>query len=321
MDLRVTIEPQRGASYEQQLAVAQTAERLGFSAFFRSDHFARRGPEPQAALPGPTDAWVTLGAIARETSTIRLGTLVTSATFRHPGLLAVTVAQIDAMSGGRVELGIGSGWEPAEHRYYGIPYPPSQGERFDRFEEQLEIITGLWTTPHDERYSFTGTHYVLENSPALPKPVQTPRPNIIIGGAGPVRTPRIAARWADEFNLFGSVEACDEQFARVRAASEKIGRDPSTIVFSAGQAVVCGRDGAELARRAAAAGLELGTHRGDGVRPDAGNPQLAGTPAQILEQIHALEQVGATRIYLQLYDATDLEHLELLAAEVLPHLS
>lgn len=321
MDLRVTVEPQRGASYGQQVTLARTAERLGFSAFFRSDHFARRGPDPQAALPGPTDAWVTLGAIARETTTIRLGTLVTSATFRHPGLLAVTVAQVDEMSGGRVELGIGSGWEPAEHQYYGIPYPPTQAERFDRFEEQLEIITGLWTTPRGERYSFAGKHYTLQDSPALPKPVQAPHPPVVIGGAGPVRTPRIAARWADEFNLSGSTQACALQFDRVRAASEKIGRDPATLVLSASQALVCGRDDAEIARRAEVAGLELGVHSGDGVRPDAGNPQLAGTPQAVLDQIKAFEAVGGTRLYLQLYDIDDLEHLELVAAEVLPHLS
>jgi F420-dependent oxidoreductase-like protein len=181
MELRIFAEPQEGASYDQQLAMAQAAESHGFGAFFRSDHLLRI--KPGSGRPGPTDSWVTLGALARETSTIRLGTMVTSATFRLPGLLAVAVAQVDAMSGGRVELGLGTGWFEAEHAAYGIPFPPF-GERFDRLEEQLTILTGLWGTPVEERYSFDGTYYSLTDSPALPKPLQRPRPPIIVGGLG-----------------------------------------------------------------------------------------------------------------------------------------
>ncbi|WP_447646153.1 LLM class flavin-dependent oxidoreductase [Nocardioides zeae] len=143
MDLRIFTEPQQGATYDDLLAVAQETERLGFDAFFRSDHYLHMSGD---GLPGPTDAWTTLAGLARETSTIRLGTLMTSATFRHPGVLAIQVAQVDQMSGGRVELGLGAGWFEGEHAAYGIPFPDTR-ERFDRYAEQLEIVTGLWATP------------------------------------------------------------------------------------------------------------------------------------------------------------------------------
>ena len=165
MQLRIFVEPQQGASYDQQLAVALLAEQLGFDAFFRSDHYLKMSDID--GLPGPTDSWVTLAGLARDTSTIRLGTLVTSATFRHPGVLAISVAQVDQMSGGRVELGIGAGWFEAEHQAYGIPFPDVK-VRFDRLEEQLQVITGLWGTPVGELFSFEGNEYRVSNSPALP---------------------------------------------------------------------------------------------------------------------------------------------------------
>src|SRR3954454_2155499 len=193
MDLRVFIEPQQGASYAQQLAVAQRAEANGFDAFFRSDHYLKMGDV--SGLPGPTDSWVTLGALAVQTSRIRLGTLMSSATFRHPGPLAIAVAQVDQMSGGRVELGIGAGWYGAEHTAYGIPFP-ELGERFDRYEEQLAVIDGLWRTPVGGTFDFAGEHYQLSGSPALPKPVQPGGVPILVGGSGRKRTPRLAARYA-----------------------------------------------------------------------------------------------------------------------------
>jgi F420-dependent oxidoreductase-like protein len=211
-EFRVFVEPQQGATYADQLAVARTAEAAGYSAFFRSDHFTAMSGD---GLPGPTDSWVTLGGIARETTSIRLGTLVTSATFRYPGPLAIAVAQVDEMSGGRVELGIGAGWFEAEHKAYAIPFP-ALGERFDRLTEQLSIITGLWTTPAGETFDYTGNHYTVEKSPALPKPVQSPRPPIIIGGAGAKRTPALAAQFAAEFNIpFAPLETAKTQFERV----------------------------------------------------------------------------------------------------------
>ena len=307
MDLRIFTEPQQGASYDQLLAVAQRAEANGFDAFFRSDHYLKMGDV--RGLPGPTDTWVTLGAIARETTTIRLGTLVCSATFRLPGPLAVAVAQVDDMSNGRVELGIGAGWFDDEHIAYGIPFPPL-GERFDRLEEQLEIITGLWQARPDEQFSFEGQHYTLVGSPALPKPVQPGGPPVIIGGGGPRRTPRLAARFASEFNLaFASTEAFTAQVANVRAACETIERDPDDLVYSAALVVCCGENEAELERRAVAIGRGL-----DG---DLRIHGATGSPAEVLDKLAAYAEAGAQRIYLQVLDLDDLDHIDLLGEQVL----
>jgi F420-dependent oxidoreductase-like protein len=307
MDLRIFTEPQQGASYEDLLAVAQATEAHGFDAFFRSDHYLVMGGGD--GRPGPSDAWVTLGALARETSRVRLGTLVTSATFRLPGPLAISVANVDAMSGGRVELGLGAGWYEAEHTAYGIPFPPL-GERFDRLEEQLEIITGLWSTPEGERYSFSGRHYSVTDSPALPKPAQTPRPPVIVGGGGPRRTPALAARFADEFNLpFAPVARFVEQRDRVRAACEAAGRDPESLVYSVAQVVCCGATEDDVARRAAAIGRDASELRENGA---------AGLPEEVLARLAEYAEAGATRCYLQVLDLSDLDHLALLAEAVLP---
>jgi F420-dependent oxidoreductase-like protein len=309
MELRVFAEPQEGASFEQQLTVAQTAERLGFGAFFRSDHYLRI--KPGDPLPGPTDSWVTLGAIARETSTIRLGTLVTSATFRLPGPLAIAVAQVDAMSGGRVELGLGSGWFEQEHAAYGIPFP-SLGERFDRLEEQFAIVSGLWATAPGERFSFKGAHYRLLDSPALPKPHRPPGPPLIVGGLGTRRTPALAARHAAEFNVpFSDVQRTREQFGRARVACEDAARDPDQLVCSHAVTVCCGENDGELRRRAQGIGTDLQDLRRAGA---------AGSPAEVVERLSAFAEAGAQRAYLQVIDLDDLDHLELIAAEVMPAL-
>jgi F420-dependent oxidoreductase-like protein len=308
VDLRIFTEPQQGASYDDLLAVAQATEELGFDAFFRSDHYLNFDG---TGLPGPTDAWITLAGLARDTSRIRLGTLVTPATFRHPGPLAISVAQVDAMSGGRVELGLGAGWYEREHQAYGLAFPPVK-ERFDRLEEQLAIVTGLWETPSGSKFSFDGTYYPVVDSPALPKPVQQPHPPIIIGGGGKTRTPALAARYAQEFNMpFSPVDVYAEQRARVTAACAAIGRDPSTMIWSAAQVVCCGRDEAEIARRAAFIGrkpAELRAHA------------AAGTPEQVVAMLRRYAEVGVTRMYLQVLDLHDLDHLELLAKTVLPAL-
>src|SRR5580700_4430905 len=236
MKLRIFIEPQQGATYVQQVRIAQAAEALGFDALFRSDHFLTMGGD---GLPGPTDAWITLAGLARETERVRLGTLVTSATFRAPGLLAVEVAQVDDMSGGRVELGLGAGWYDAEHAAYGFEFPPL-GERFERLEETFAILTGLWGTPDDEKFSFDGRHFHLKDSPALPKPAQRPHPPLIVGGGGAKRTPRLAATYANEFNLpFSSLADTEAQYGRVRAACEDRGRDPGTLRLTTAQTVCC----------------------------------------------------------------------------------
>jgi F420-dependent oxidoreductase-like protein len=310
MRLRIFTEPQQGADYATLRRVAQATEQLGFDAFFRSDHYMRIGGGN--GLPGPTDAWTTLAALAVETSRIGLGTLVSPATFRLPGPLALIVAQVDQMSGGRVELGLGTGWYEAEHAAYGIPFPPP-GERFDMFEEQLEIITGMWGTPVGETFSFQGTHYQVTDSPALPKPAQQPRPPVVIGGAGPRRTPRLAAAYADEFNLpFHTVADTAAAFGRVRDACEAAGRDPSSMRYSFAQPVCCGRDDAELERRAAAIGQPLSNLRESG---------LAGTPAEIVDRLGEFGKLGADTAYLQVLDLHDLDHLELIAADVLPQVA
>ena len=306
MELRIFTEPQQGASYDQLLRLARATEDLGFGAFFRSDHYLSMGGD---GLPGPTDAWTTLAGLARETSTIRLGTLMSSATFRFPGPLAIQVAQVDQMSGGRVELGIGAGWFEAEHNAYGIPFPGTP-ERFDRLEEQLAVITGLWSTPERELFSHAGEHYSLTDSPALPKPAQKPRPPVIIGGVGKRRTPSLAARYADEFNLpFVSQEVTSAQFGRVRKACEDVGRDPDELVYSNALVLCCGADEDDLGRRAAAIGKDV-----DDLRQN----QLGGTPAELVDKIGQFAELGAQRMYLQTLDVDDLEHIELVAAEVMP---
>ena len=297
-----------GATYDQLLAVARRAEETGFDAFFRSDHYLTMGGD---GLPGPTDAWVTLAGLARETSRIRLGTMVTAATFRLPGPLAISVAQVDQMSGGRVEFGIGAGWFEDEHTAYGIPFP-SLGERFDRYEEQLAIITGLWGTPPGERFDFDGSHYQVSGSPALPKPVQPGGIPVIVGGAGRKRTPRLAARYASEFNVpFSSAEDNARLFAGVREACEEAGRDPSSLVYSSALVLCVGKDEAEVARRAAAIGREVDELREHGV---------AGTPAEAVDVLGRYAEAGAQRFYLQVLDLSDLDHLDLVASEVAPQL-
>jgi len=307
LTLRIFTEPQQGASYDDQLAVAREAEALGFDAFFRSDHYLHMGEG--SGLPGPTDSWVTLAALARETERIRLGTMVTAATFRHPGPLAISVAQVDQMSGGRVELGLGAGWFDDEHRAYGIPFPSTR-ERFERLEEQLAIVTGLWTTPEGERFSHRGPHYQVVDSPARPKPVQSPRPPVIVGGWGTNTTPRLAAVYADEFNVpFPPLDAFRPAVDRVVAACEAADRDPATMTWSAALTVCVGSDEAEYERRAKAIAEDPTALRAKGA---------AGTVAEVVDRLGAFAEAGAQRIYLQVLDLGDLDHLRLIAREVAP---
>jgi F420-dependent oxidoreductase-like protein len=307
MDLRIFTEPQQGASYDTLLTVAKATEDLGFDAFFRSDHYLRMGDAD--GLPGPTDAWITLAGLARETKRIRLGTLMTAGTFRLPGVLAIQVAQVDQMSGGRVEFGLGAGWYEEEHTAYGIPFPK---EKFGRLEEQLEIVTGLWRTKLGETFDFHGKFYDLTDSPALPKPAQDRVP-VLIGGHGATRTPRLAARFADEFNMpFASVEDSERQFGRVRAAAEEAGRGADELVYSNALVVCVGKDDQEVARRAAAIGREAEELRTNG---------LAGTPAEVVDKIGRYAEIGCSRVYLQVLDLSDLDHLELISSQVQSQLS
>ncbi|WP_327288280.1 LLM class F420-dependent oxidoreductase [Streptomyces sp. NBC_01198] len=305
MDLRIFTEPQQGADYDTLLAVAKATEDLGFDAFFRSDHYLTMGGD---GLPGPTDAWITLAGLARETSRIKLGTLMTAGTFRLPGVLAIQVAQVDAMSGGRVEFGLGAGWFEAEHTAYGIPFPK---EKISRLAEQLAVITGLWATPVGKTFDFEGEFYQLKDSPALPKPAQAKVP-VLIGGMGARRTPELAARYADEFNVpFASIEDSGRQIGRVREAVRAAGRPADSMVYSNALVVCVGKDDAEVARRAAAIGREVEELKENG---------LAGSPAEVVEKIGRYAEQGASRIYLQTMDLSDLDHLELVATQVKPQL-
>jgi F420-dependent oxidoreductase-like protein len=311
MRVSLFIEPHRGATYDTQLRLARHAETCGFEGLLRADHYRAMGAEP--GLPGPTDAWITLAGLARETSTLRLGTLVNSATFRSPGPLSVIVAQVDAMSGGRVELGMGAGWFELEHTAYGIPFPPL-AERFDRLAEQLAVLTGLWGTPEGELFSYDGKHYQLLDAPPLPRPAQRPHPPIIVGGRGPRRTPELAARYADEFNIpFKSVAESARAFERVREACVTHDRPADReLVLSAGIVVAIGRTDAEAERRAAP------LHAPSALPPE---DPVIGSPGALVQRIEELRAAGASRVHLRVIDLADLDLLDLLAADVLPQVS
>lgn len=307
-DLFIFTEPQQGASYDTLLASAQRAEALGFGGFFRSDHYLVMGGG--SGLPGPTDAWVTLGGLARETSTIRLGTLVSPVTFRAPGLLAISVAQVDQMSGGRVELGIGAGWYEAEHTAYGFDFPDTP-TRFDNLTDQLAIIDGLWNTPIGETFSYAGTVHSVSNSPGLPKPAQHPLP-IIIGGGGPKRTPALAAQYATEYNVaFHPLDAFVERKQRVQAACAAIGRR-HPLRYSMALVVCAGASEADVVRRAEAIGQDPAELRKNGA---------AGSAEETASTIRRFVDAGAERIYLQVLDVSDLDHLDFIAGEVAPLLA
>lgn len=305
VSLRVFVEPQQGATYSDQLAVAKAAEDLGYEAFFRSDHYLKMGNV--SGLPGPTDAWLTLAGLARETSSIRLGTLLTAITFRHLGPLAISMAQVDQMSGGRLDIGLGAGWYADEHAAYGIPFPPL-GERFDMLEDTLGALDTLWSTPEGESVTVSGKRVAMVDSPGLPKPAQRPHPPVIVGGHGKRRTPALAARFADEFNVpFADLDTVATQYRRVDEACAERGRAPGEIVRSAALVLCCGRDEAQLARRADAIGRDVDELRANGA---------AGTPAEVVDTIGRYAALGARRIYLQVLDMSDLDHLELVASEV-----
>ena len=302
------MEPRHGACYDDILALALATERAGFDAFFRSDHLF--GVDPNDPDYEPTDCWTTLGGLARDTSQVRLGSLMTAATFRLPGLLAAAVASVDQMSGGRVELGIGTGWYEREHAAYGVPFPPMK-ERFDRLDEQLAIITGLWLAGSGSRtgFSFDGVHYRIEDNRTPPRVTQRPHPPVIVGGAGPRRTPAIAARFATEFNAaLSSVDEARARFAGFARACEAIGRDPADARLSGFIPVAIGSTQAQAERRAAIVGS-----------PRIRESMLIGGPGLLVDRIAALAQIGADTVYLHIFDIHDLDHIALIGAEVLPH--
>ena len=309
MDLRIFTEPQQGASYEQLLAVAWAAEECNFNGFFRSDHYLAMGQA--TGLPAYTDAWTTLAGLARDTTKIRLGTLVTPVTFRPAGSFPVVVSQVDHMSGGRVEVGLGAGWYEEEHRAYGLAFPSAKA-RYDLLEDQLRILRGALETPAGTVFEFAGHTCSVRLDPGPRQPAQRPHPPIIMGGGGGPRSSSLAASYADEFNApFVGSDQAEKAYDAVRRACESQGRDPATLIWSTANVVCCGRSEADLARRARAIGRELPELRENG---------FAGSPAEVLDKIGAYAAKGAQRIYLQVLDLADLDHIRLIAEEVMPHL-
>ena len=304
-------EPQQGLSYDEILAAARTAEDAGLEAFFRSDHYASF---PGGAGKPTTDAWATLAGLARETSAIRLGVLVSPVTFRLPGNLAKVVQTVDEMSGGRVEAGFGAGWNEEEHEQLGLSFPDI-GERFDMLEEQMAIIHGLWTEP--DGWSFTGEHWQLRDSKRHGDVARGGRrhPHVLFGGRGGPRLARLVARYGDEFNLTSaSADEAPEAFARVRAACEEVGRDPDEVVYSAMTGVLVAETDADLDARVADLLVELGQSQSDGQAWLAERRQrwIIGTPDEALERVRALEATGTQRIMLQDFVPRDLDHIRLM---------
>ncbi len=319
MRFALMIEPQQGLSYADQLAIVQRAESVGFESFFRSDHYQ--------SFPGPsgeptTDAWAVLAGLARETSTITLGTLVSPVTFRSVGNLAKVVTTVDEMSGGRVEFGLGAGWNEPEHRELGLPFPPIK-ERADLMEEQFAVLHGLWGEP--DGWSFGGTSIRIEDASFHPKPVArpgrptfangSPRPRLLTGGEGSPRSLRIAARYCDEFNLSSSSpDKAATRYAELAAACQAIGRDPATMGRSVMAGVLIGRDVAELSRRKLALLAAFGDESGGEDWFDAREPRwVLGTPDQARAMVKRFADAGAERIMLQDFLPRDLDMVDLMA--------
>jgi F420-dependent oxidoreductase-like protein len=314
MRFALMIEPQQGLTYTEQLAVARRAEAAGFETLFRSDHYESF---PGASGEPTTDAWAVLAGLARDTSTIHLGALVSPVTFRAPGNLAKVVATVDEMSGGRVEVGLGAGWHADEHRRHGFPFPELP-ERAERLEESLEILRGLWDGP--DGWSFAGKHYSVEDALFRPKPGTLPArhghsPNVIVGGSGTPRSYRIAARYADEFNLTstGPDEAAGK-FAALDAALWAAGRDPATMVHSVMAGTMVGRNQAELEAREAALLAAFGEEAGTSPRLDGRRSRwVYGTPQEARDAVRRFEDAGASRIMFQDFIPRDLELIDLMA--------
>ena len=319
MRFALMIEPQQGLTYDEQLAIVQRAESVGFESFFRSDHYQ--------SFPGPsgeraTDAWAVLAGLARETTTITLGTLVSPITFRSFGNLAKVVTTVDEMSGGRVEFGLGAGWNEPEHRQLGLPFPEIK-DRADMLEEQFAVLHGLWGEP--DGWSYEGKHVTIEGAQFYPKPVTRPgrpvgpngaaRPRLLAGGEGAPRSLRIAARYADEFNLSSSSpDIAREKFAALRAACEAIGRDPATMGRSVMAGILIGRDEAEISRRKSALLTAFGNEAGGDAWFASREPRwILGTPDQARSMVQRFADAGAERLMLQTFIPRDLEMIDLMA--------
>jgi F420-dependent oxidoreductase-like protein len=315
MDVCLMIEGQEGVSWEQWVSLALACEEHGFQGLFRSDHYVSfRRPSESGSL----DAWATLSALTGRTERIRLGTMVSPATFRHPSELAKTVVTADHASGGRVELGMGAGWFEGEHRAYGFPFPPTR-KRFDMLEEQVEIVHRLWDRDEDS-VTFDGTHYSLEGCPGLPKPLQDPHPPLILGGGAGPRAARLAALWADEYNVnYVPPEECGRARERLSAACDEIGRDRGELGLSLMTGTIVGADREGLERAAA----RLMERRGETGDPNAflgglGPERIVGTPDQVLERLTEFAEAGVGRVMMQHLAHDDLDSVALIGQEIIP---
>jgi F420-dependent oxidoreductase-like protein len=312
MDLCLMIEGQEDVSWPQWVAAAQACEQHGIPALFRSDHYMNLdGQHPERTT---LDAWATISALAAVTSSLRLGTLVSPATFRHPSMLAKAVTTADHVSDGRIELGLGAGWHEGEHEAYGFPFPPV-GERVDILEEQLQVVLGNWG---QGPFSFEGDHYKLRDLDAQPKPVQRPHPPLIMGGTGGPRSAALAARYADEYNTpFPTVPDIRERKGRIDAACERAGREP--LPFSVMTGVLVGAELQELRDRAARLAAKIG---GDGDQLLASPPGgwIVGTVDQAVEQLGVLRDAGVSRVMCQQLLHDDLDAIALLGDTIAPQL-
>lgn len=309
-------EPQQGLSYAEVLALARTAEEAGFESFFRSDHYSSF---PGDANLRTTDAWTTLAGLARETTRITLGVLVSPVTFRIPGAFAKVAMTVDEMSGGRVEVGVGAGWNLGEHASHGLPYP-SDRERVDMLEEELKILTGFWNEP--DGWSIEGTHWQVSNAHLRPRDralyaagAARKRPHLIVGGSGRPRTLRLAARYADEYNVSSSTAAaCREIFDRLAGLCKDEGRDPSSVTPSAMVGVLVGRNDAEVRDRTAQLFRAMGESSGNSEAwmAERRDRWLIGTPVQVREQLKPFADTGAERVMLQDFIPWDLDHVKVI---------
>jgi F420-dependent oxidoreductase-like protein len=305
MRFAVMIEGQEDVGWDDWVALAETCERLGFEALFRSDHY---GSVEGVRTRGALDAWATVCGLAAITSELRLGTLVSPATFRHPSVLAKNAVTADHISGGRIEVGLGTGWNEPEHRAYGFPFPDMK-TRMDRLAEQVEVVTRSW---QEGAFSFRGEHYTVEDLDALPKPVQQPLP-LVMGGAAKPRGAALAAQHAAEYNVvYASPDEARAARERLAAACDEAGRDPATLRFSLMHGFVVGADEAALRGRAEQLGASLDEARGQ---------WITGTPDEFAARLREYEAAGVERVMLQHNLFRDHEALELIATEVVPALS
>jgi F420-dependent oxidoreductase-like protein len=304
------IEGQEDVTWDDWVALALACERSGLEGLFRSDHYLSGDGRVGR---GSLDAWTSLAAIAVHTERIRLGTMVSPVTFRHPSLLARCAVTVDHISGGRAELGLGAGWYELEHEAFGFPFPPLR-ERMELLEEQLEIVRGQWERPE---FSFEGRHHRLDRATALPKPVQSRMP-LIVGGEGRPRSVAAAVRFADEYNaVFGDAGACRTLRGDLDAACREHGRDPGSIVLSIMTTCVIGRDESELAERAGRLAAAFWPDLSAAELLERNRSEwIAGTVEQVRERLAELEAAGVDRVMLQHLDHRDLDAVELIGAEL-----